>query len=332
MLGLSAEAIEARDFSAVFARVNPAVVVINTAERFSAPDGSSPPISVAGIGSGVMISNEGEVLTAAHVVETADEVYVRFLSGETIFAEVIASEPQADIALLQLERMPDKPVVAPLADSDEARVGDEVFIIGAPYGLSHTLTVGHISARHQRAMGNMNLAMAEFFQTDAAINEGNSGGPMFSVEGEVLGIVSHIISQSGGFEGLGFVVTSNAARRLVMDEPSIWSGISGFRLEGEMAALFHLPQEAGVLVQRVARWSPAEALGLRGGNVRARIAEEPVVLGGDVILAVQDITLDSEASYARVNRAIAGLSRGDELRLTILRAGRVVQLQGPWLE
>ena len=108
----------------------------------------------------------------------------------------------------------------PLGDSDKVEVGGDVFIVGAPYGISHTLTAGHVSGRHRPNTIYSELATAEFVQTDAAINEGNSGGPMFGMAGEVIGIVSHIISKSGGFEGLGFVVTSNMARALLLERRS----------------------------------------------------------------------------------------------------------------
>ena len=113
--------------------------------------------------------------------------------------------------LLRLESVPDSAVVATLGDSDRARVGQRIFVIGAPYGLSPTLTVGHISARHLPGTSRGPFSLGEFFQADAAIHRGNSGGPMFNMNGEVIGVVSHIVSLSGGSEGLGFVVTANAA-------------------------------------------------------------------------------------------------------------------------
>jgi S1-C subfamily serine protease len=289
-------------------------------------------VSISTVGSGVLISNDGKVLTAAHVVELADEIRVGFLSGETIFAEVVASEPRADVALLRLERMPDQPVIARLADSDKAKVGQQVFVVGAPYGEEHTLTVGHISARHSRDDRESGFPLAEFFQTDAAINEGNSGGPMFSLDGEVIGVVSHILSQSGGFEGLGFVVTSNTARRLLMEQRSVWSGISGYRLEGELAQALNVPRPAGVLVQQVAKWSPAAKLGLHGGSMRAEIANESLILGGDVILAIQGIALDSPDAYEAIRHVMSKLRRGDSIRFTILREGRVADIEGPWID
>ncbi|MCG8435078.1 MAG: trypsin-like peptidase domain-containing protein, partial [Gammaproteobacteria bacterium] len=210
------------------------VVVVHVMERAATPD--RPGLtSVSGIGSGVVISDDGLIMTAAHVVQTADEVQVEFSDGKRFWARIISSEPQADVALVKLEEPPKNMRVAKLGDSDKVRVGDQIFVVGAPYGLSHTLTVGHVSARHRSGRGPLGLALGDFFQTDAAINQGNSGGPMFNMRGEVIGIVSHILSKSGGFEGLGFVATSNLAKNLLLDRPPMWSGMEGFTLSGDLA-------------------------------------------------------------------------------------------------
>src|SRR4029434_6346110 len=151
----------------------------------------------------------GKVMTASHVVHTMDEITVQFLGGETVKARVVSSEPAADLSLIRLKRRPSGPRVARLASSNTVRVGDQVIVIGAPYGLSHALSVGWISARWPPNTVYKAIPLAEFFQTDATINTGNSGGPMFNMAGEVIGIVSHNISKSGGSEGLGFVATVN---------------------------------------------------------------------------------------------------------------------------
>src|SRR2546425_95825 len=196
--GLTAGADQA--LSDVFKRVNPAVVEIHTRETDVARGGIAQQVSVAGLGSGVLISADGKVLTAAHVVQTADAIVVEFLTGEVLKARVVSSEPAADVALLQLERAPLDSPAARLGDSDVVEVGDQVFVVGAPMGISHTLTVGHISARRRPSDSASALSLAEFFQTDAAINEGDSGGPLFNMDGEVVSVVSHILSRSGGSE------------------------------------------------------------------------------------------------------------------------------------
>ncbi|MBI2554024.1 MAG: trypsin-like peptidase domain-containing protein, partial [Candidatus Rokubacteria bacterium] len=140
---------EAQSVGQVFRRVNPSVVVVRTREKEVAGRGEGQVVSVSGVGSGVLISPDGKVVTAAHVVHTADEISVEFLSGEVIGARVVASEPQADVSLLHLERVPAGALVGRLGDSDKVQVGDQIFVIGAPYGIGHTLSVGHISARHK---------------------------------------------------------------------------------------------------------------------------------------------------------------------------------------
>jgi len=246
---------------------------------------------------------------------------------ELVGARVIASEPQADVSLLQLARVPPGARPAALGDSDAAEVGDQIFIVGAPYGIGHTLTVGHISARHKPNTVYSGMSLAEFFQTDAAINQGNSGGPMFSMAGEVIGIVSHIISKSGGFEGLGFVVTSNMARRLLLEQKSFWSGLDGYVLSGDLAKVFNLPQPVGLLVQRVAEGSPSAAIGLRAGTMKATIDGQTITVGGDIILQVQGIALSAENSYERIQERLSRLHPGAEVTITVLREGRQVQLK-----
>lgn len=313
----------------VFRQVKPGVVVIRTLEREIAP-AQGGFVSMRGLGSGVLISNEGHVMTAAHVVQTADQVGVEFPDGHFSLAQVVASVPPADVALLKLEEMPPGVAPLPLGDSDQLEVGDEVFVVGAPYGLSHTLTVGHLSARHAPNRIAGNLTAVELFQTDAAINTGNSGGPMFNVQGEVVGIVSHILSQSGGFEGLGFAVTSKAARELLLEQPSFWSGLEGHLLTGELAALLNVPQAAGVLVQRVAAQSPAADLELEPGVVPAQIGDETLLLGGDIILEVLGIPITGEGSdFQRIQTTLAQHPAGAPMTVKVLRDGQVLELHIP---
>jgi S1-C subfamily serine protease len=319
--------VQAETLRTIFKQVDASVVVIKTTHQHVVAGPRKQLASLPGLGSGVLISADGKILTAAHVVQTADEVRVEFISGEIIPARVITSEPAADVALLQLERLPSKTVLAAMGDSDLAEVGDDVFVVGAPVGMSHTLTVGHISARRSPNNFFNGLSRSEFFQTDAAINEGNSGGPMFNMRGEVIGVVSHIVSKSGGFEGLGFVVTVNLARKLLMERNPFWSGVEGFMLSGEMAKIFNIPQPAGLLVQRVASHSPAFQLGLRPGTLTAVIEGEPMVVGGDIILEVQGVPIIPDgASYPVIRERLTSLKPGDKITLLVLRDGRKEEL------
>jgi S1-C subfamily serine protease len=205
-------------------------------------------------------------------------------------------------------------------------VGDEIVVIGAPYGLGHSLTVGHISGK-LTIEGLVSGVPMEVLQTDAAINVGNSGGPMFNLQGEVVGIVSSILTQSGGFEGVGFAVPANIARTVLLTGESFWSGMDGFLLRDTLAQIFNLPQRAGVLVQQVAAGSPAAALGLRVGTRRATIGEEELLVGGDIILSVAGIEVSPDgASLDEMRRVLGRVRPGDSVTARVLRGGKVVLL------
>ncbi len=329
LIGAAALPVRAQSLAEVFKKVNPSVVVVLAKEKDIGTASDATPASIVELGSGVLVSTEGKVLTAAHVVQTADAIVVEFLTGETLRARVLSSEPAADVALLQLERAPVDSPAARLGDSDAVEVGDQVFVVGAPMGISHTLTVGHISARRRPSDSASALSLAEFFQTDAAINEGDSGGPLFNMDGEVVGVVSHILSRSGGSEGLGFAITSNVARQLMLQERSLWSGLSGTMVSGDLAQVFNLPPPGvGLLVQRIASGSPAERIGLRAGTLRATVGDEELIVGGDIILAIQGISLGEPSGYVLVRDRLKELHPGASITVTVLRAGRKIDLTG----
>jgi len=276
----------------------------------------------------VLISADGKVMTASHVVQAMDEINVEFIGGETVRARVVASEPAADLSLLQLERVPRGALVAKLADSNAVRVGDPVIVIGAPYGLSHSLTTGLISARWPPNSVYRRMPMAEFFQTDAVINTGNSGGPMFNMTGEVIGIVSHNISKSGGSEGLGFVVTINTAKQFLLEKHSFWSGMEGELVSGRLAALFNVPQPVALLVTAVAKDSPSARAGVRAGDMKATIGGQTYTVGGDIILKIDGLVLGTVADLVKVREHLGNLASGKTYTITVLRAGKVMDLTG----
>jgi S1-C subfamily serine protease len=258
-----------------------------------------------------------------------DEIRVEFMDGKLVTARVVASEPTADLSLLKLDRIPSGTLVAKMANSDDVRIGDQVIVIGAPYGLTYSMSVGWISARWPPNTVYKAMPLAELFQTDAVINQGNSGGPMFNLAGDVVGIVSHNISKSGGSEGLGFVVTINTARKLLLEQRSFWSGLEGRLLTTEQGDLFNLPPRLlGYLVTKVATGSPGEALGLRGGTKVALIDGEPIVVGGDIILKVQGMAVGGLSAYEKIRDALAGLPSGATITVTVLRAGQILELSG----
>ena len=326
IISLTAAPAAANTVGETFRKVSPAVVVIRASGTDVAGTGE---VRFNEIGSGVLISTDGKVMTASHVVQAMDEIHVQFMGGETVPARVIGSEPAADLALLQLERVPAGTLVAPMANSDTVQTGDQVIVVGAPYGLTYVMSVGWISARWAPNTIYKSMPLAEFFQTDAVINQGNSGGPMFNLAGEVVGVVSHNISKSGGSEGLGFVVTMNTARKLLLERRSFWSGLEGRVLTDAQADLFNLPpQTLGYLVKTVAKGSPGEAVGLRGGTKLAVIDGESMVVGGDIILKVQGVPVGGLESYQKMQAVLSGLSSGDTITVHVLRAGRLLDLTG----
>ncbi len=173
-------------------------------------------------------------------------------------------------------------------------------------------------------MGRM--ATMEFFQTDAAINMGNSGGPMFNLDGEVIGIVSSILSRSGGFEGVGFAATSRIAQRLLLERNSFWSGLEGVLIDGPFAKALNLPQAAGFLVQRVAEGSPSWRQGIHAGTLRVSVEGTDVLIGGDIILEMNNIPFVDEDAFDRMSASLNNLKPGDKLTSKVMRAGQVIEL------
>ena len=325
---LFATSLFAEELPDIFARVNPAVVDIQaiSVETVAIPGQALNTIAVGNDGSGVLIDDEGTILTASHVIQTAEKVTVTFFGGEQVPATVVASANWGDIALIKLDQKIDLPPPAILADSDLVRIGDKVFVIGAPFGFSHSLSVGHISSRF-KTEAMIGTGTIEVFQTDAAMNPGNSGGPLFNMDGEIIGIASHIRTTAGGFNGIAFAVTSNQVVRM-LEKTSTWTGIEGIVVSGQLARLLNLPQEAGLLVQRVAANSWSGAIGLQPSSIKAVIGGEEITLGGDIILKVGDleVNMDPDLFQKITDYFFNEKQVGRTASLQVLRAGRVITL------
>src|SRR5262249_47596264 len=228
----------------------------------------------------------------------------------------------------QRERVPRGAKSPPRANSDPIQVGDPVIIVGAPYGLSYSLSDGLISARWKPNTVYKTMPLAEFFQTTATINTGNSGGPMFTMNGQVIGIVSHNISKSGGSEGLGFVVTINTAKKLLLEKKSFWAGLEGQLLTDAQADLLNLPPGATrYIIKPVAKDSPAEQLGLRGATMMVNLGGDQVPLGGDILLTVEGMKAEA-ANLTKIRDALSSKPAGSPYKVTVLRAGKVLELTG----
>jgi len=326
-LAVSPSGAEAQQLRDLFKKVKDSVVTIRTEEKAVATAPQEGTVSMPGLASGVLVSDDGKVLTAAHVVQAVDKVVVEFGDGRIVRAHVVSSAVYADVALIQLDSVPQGAAPAGLGDSDKTEVGDEVFVVGAPYGLSRTLTAGHISGRKAPTSSLGSMSAWEFLQTDAAVNVGNSGGPMFNMNGEVIGIVCNIVTRSGGFEGISFAATSRIARTLLLERKPLWTGIEDILIGGDLAKILNLPQPAGLLVQKVGEGSFGWRAGLRPGTLRVSIEGNDLLLGGDIILEVNGIRiLEDNVSQDQIYDCIGKLRPDEKVVLKVLRAGQIITL------
>ena len=321
--------LNAQVFADLIEKVDASVVTIYVLEQKN-PGYGDPftQTSNEGLGSGVLVGEKKEwILTAAHVVANASKIMVEFKDGTQVSAQTKRVSHTADVALILLDRPVTRFPSARLGNSDEVRIGDEVFIIGAPLGLTHSVSKGIISGRHSEKKITRDLNSMEFFQTDASINQGNSGGPMFNMDGEVIGIVSSILSFSGGFEGLGFAATVKIAEDMLLQRGSIWLGIDALPLNLELCKVFNVPQEGALLVQSVAENSAGYFMGLKGGFVKMGLGETDFLAGGDIILAFDGIVLDGMAKLEELREYLNNVESRHQYVLKILREGKIIELK-----
>ncbi|WP_170532911.1 MULTISPECIES: DegQ family serine endoprotease [Ruegeria] len=281
-------------------------------KRFGAPEGFNAPQRgpAQGLGSGFVLDEAGYIVTNHHVVDNAESVTVRMSDDRTFDAEVIGTDPLTDIAVLKIDTDETLQAVE-LGDSDGIRVGEDVVAIGNPFGLHSTVTTGIVSAKGRNISQG---PYAEFIQTDAAINKGNSGGPLFNMEGEVVGVNSAIYSPTGGSVGLGFAVTSNIVEHIaadLRDDGQVsrgWLGVSIQNVSPELAAAMGIDSSIGALVADVVADSPAEG----------------VLQQGDVILTFNDEVVDSSSDLP----VLVGTTKvGTDSVLTVLRDGKEQQIE-----
>ena len=324
---LLSQAVMAQDLSKAYEKVVDGVVVIMTQEsEVLRQSGQEIKVGVSGLGTGFLV-DDLYIMTASHVVHTAETIMIKFSDGEEIPADVVSDYKVADLALLKLKWKSKSGKVLTLGDSDALKIGEQVFIIGAPLGLTYSFSSGYVSGRQTSQKRTSALVKAEFIQTDASINHGNSGGPMFNTKGEVVGIVSSILSQSGGFEGIGFAASSNIAKDLLLDNHAMWTGIDGKVISGELAKILNLPQPEGLLVQKVVLLSPMGLMGVKGGSFKVMIDDEEILLGGDVILAINGVQLSTSPKSLDSIAEILSANNQNPLELTVLRAGKIVTLK-----
>ena len=275
--------------------------------RFFFGDGANAPEQQqAGLGSGVIVSPEGYLLTNNHVVEGADDIEVQLADGRQASAHVVGTDPETDLAVLkiELERLP----VIAFGDAPSLQVGDIVLAIGNPFNVGQTVTAGIVSALGRNQLG---LSTFEnFIQTDAAINPGNSGGALVDTAGHLVGVNTAIFSRSGGNLGIGFAIPVDTARQvlqsLIADGRVTrgWIGVEPRDLTPELAESFGLPVKSGVLITGVLQDGPASRGGLRPGDVVVRIAGSPVANTAQLLSAV--------AALKPQSKAVIGVQRGEK--------------------
>ncbi len=259
------------------------------------------------LGSGVIVTSDGVVLTNHHVVEGADEIRVTLPDGDELDAELVGADPHSDVAVLRLKDASGLQAIS-FGDSDKLRLADTVLAIGNPFGVGQTVTMGIVSA-----IGRANVGIADyedFIQTDAAINPGNSGGALMNSNGELVGINTAIVSRSGGYQGVGFAIPSNMARTIMNDLIAHgrvvrgWLGVAIQNVDRDMAKALRMQQKGGVVVAGVSEDGPAASADIKPGDVIVRFDGHPV------------------DSTGRLRNLVAGKGVGAKVTLDIVRDGK----------
>ena len=319
------------DPAEIYDRLSPGVVTVLSIFRGGSSlleDGGE-----GGQGSGFVLDGNGYVATNAHVVtsenadgtEQADQVFVEFIDGNRVPAEIVGHDPNADVALLKID--PEGLSLTPLhlGESHTIAVGEPVAAIGSPFGERQSLSIGVISALDRTIRSLTQFEIGDAIQTDAAINPGNSGGPLLDAEGRVIGINAQIKSQSGGGEGVGFAVPVDAVRRSLRELREDgrvdygYLGVETLTVWPQLAERIDLEVTTGALVQDVVDGSPAEDAGLEAGNEDISFqGQDGIAIGGDLIVAVDGKQLTREHDLAD---EIGAHGAGERVELTVLRDG-----------
>ena len=305
----------------VFQKVHPAVV--NIATTTLGMNFWMEVIPRQGQGSGFIIDRRGYILTNNHVVAKAQKLTVTTVNGKKIEATLVGRDPRTDLAVIRIPPG-DVEAVAILGDSDKLLPGRKAIAIGNPFGLSHTLTTGIISALHRSIRTEDGNEIEDLIQTDAAINPGNSGGPLLDSNGHVIGINTAIFSLSGGYQGIGFAIPINLARRVAAQLITSgrvarpWLGISGLSLSPSLAEGLNIEVSKGVLVIQVVRGGPAHQAGVRGGNRKVVIRGIRLHLGGDIITHIDGTSI---SDMKQLVQHVEEMQVGQAVDLGILRKG-----------
>ena len=274
-----------------------------------------------GLGSGVLIDEQGSIVTNAHVVDGAAKITVTLHDGTRLPAELIGSDPQSDVALLHVTLPSGQHAPAQLGDSDKLEVGQKVLAIGHPFGLAYAFSTGIVSGFGKQLEPKQEVFQERVIQTTTPFNLGNSGGPLVDSEDRVVGINSAILM---GAQNIGFAIPINTVKSIVTELRANgrvirpWLGIKGKFVTDEVRNLIALPLVSGMLILDVEEGSPAETIGLRAGDLDVTIEGEPWILGGDILVAVNGQDVKTSEQYATVIRQ---LKAKQSIELTLFRDG-----------
>ena len=327
-VSVSASSAGANTINRIYERSKSSVVQVNST---SVVEGENPLFDASreaqSLGSGFVIDTSGHIVTNYHVVQGATKVTVSFSNNDSYDAEVIGTDPATDIAVLRVDANARALTPLALGDSDRVRVGDPVVAIGNPFGLERSVTSGIVSAlqRQITAPDDFSSSIDHVIQTDAAINQGNSGGPLLNARGEVIGVNSQISTGDTGAQGnvgIGFAVPTNTVEEVVAQlletgkVERAYLGVSAVPLTPSLARSLRLPVERGLMVQTVREGTGADSAGLEAGKTESVIAGESYTLGGDIIVGIEG---DEATSVQQLRDVIAARKPGDEITIEILR-------------
>jgi len=288
------------------------------------------PMPVEGAASGFLIDTRGHILTNFHVVQEAQTIEVTLGDQTRYPARLIGADPRNDIALIKIDPRARKLTGLPLGDSSTLQVGQRVLAIGNPFGFQSTLTTGVVSALGRTVQTGPQTFIDEAIQTDAAINRGNSGGPLLNSQGEVIGINTAIYTPTGTTAGIGFAIPINTAKLIAQDLISegrvrrAFLGIEGRAIWPGLAEALDLPVEAGILIERVTPGGPAARAGIRGGNRAVLAGLRQILIGGDVLVSVNG---NSVGNPIELNLFLNRRRPGDEVTVTVYRGRQKMDLR-----
>ncbi len=308
----------------VYRAASPAVVNITTTAM--AYDFFLNPVPKEGTGSGAVIDRSGHILTNFHVIEGARRLEVTLADGSKWPARPVGADPSNDLAVIKTDAPAEKLTVIPLGDSSKLIVGQKVLVIGNPFGLERTLTVGIVSSLGRSIRADNGRLIRGIIQTDAAINPGNSGGPLLNSSGEIVGVSTAIFSPSGGSVGVGFAVAINTAKRIIPDLISRgyvarpYLGIAGHEVFPALAQALRLPVKEGIMVVEVTPGSPAQRAGIRGGDRAVQVGNMIVRVGGDIITEVDQAKV---RTFEELSDFIDSKRPSDTVTLTFHRQGKL---------